>query len=137
MTFNYNKVFYHGKSALLVKVLVYIIITYKMSVLPSDIIYLVYIVPLILIDHKKAIRLWRNWSFKILFIYLVSELKYHIILLSFLILPKKKFKNPSDNDQYVHLYIWGKWFRLKSDMLQCSLTEMRNFSRVSWATVIS
>lgn len=60
MTFNYNKVFYHGKSALLVKVLVYIIITYKMSVLPSDIIYLVYIVPLILIDHKIAIRLWRN-----------------------------------------------------------------------------
>lgn len=137
MTFNYNKVFYHGKSALLVKVLVYIIITYKMSVLPSDIIYLVYIVPLILIDHKKAIRLWRNWSFKILFIYLVSELKYHIILLSFLILPKKKLKIHPIMTSTCTCIFGGKWFRLKSDMLQCSLTDMRNFSRVSWATVLS
>lgn len=137
MTFNYNKVFYHGKSALLVKVLVYIIITYKMSVLPSDIIYLVYIVLLILKDHKIAIRLWRNWSFKILFIYLVSELKYHIILLSFLILPKKKLKIHPIITSTCTCIFGGKWFRLKSDMLQCSLTDMRNFSRVSWATVSS
>lgn len=132
MTFNYNKVFYHGKSALLVKVLVYIIITYKMSVLPSDIIYmyLVYIVPLILIDHKKAIRLWRNWLFKILFIYLVSELKYHIILLSFLILPKFFFLK-------IHPIMTSTCTCILSDMLQCSLTDMRNFSRVSWATVLS
>lgn len=56
MTFNYKKVFYYGKNALLGKVLVYIIITYKMPVLPHDIIN--YIVPLGLIhvDHKRAIR---------------------------------------------------------------------------------
>lgn len=130
MTFNYNKVFYHGKSALLVKVLVYIIITYKMSVLPSDIIYLVYIVPLILIDHKIAIRLWRNWSFKILLFYLVSELKYHIILLSFLILPPQK-------NLKIHPIMTSTCTCILSDMLQCSLTDMRNFSRVSWATVSS
>lgn len=92
MIFNYNKVFYYGKSVLLVKVFVYIIIMYKMFVLFFDIIYmyLVYIVFLILIDYKKVICLWRNWLFKIFFIYLVFEFKYYIILLLFFILFKKK-----------------------------------------------
>lgn len=130
MTFNYNKVFYHGKSALLVKVLVYIIITYKMSVLPSDIIYLVYIVPLILIDHKIAIRLWRNWSFKIHFdlFSIWTQISYNFIVISYFT-QKKNLK--------IHPIMTSTCTCILSDMLQCSLTDMRNFSRVSWATVLS